>query len=101
LKDLRLGRCQFHVTTTNTLYHGLDIPRIFWIINYDMAAIGPEDFVHQVGCCARFGKEGISISFIIPEDQPTLNEIQAHYLIQLKELPKEVAHPLVDEIDFS
>lgn len=63
LADFREDRTQILVAT-DVASRGLDIPKVDWVINLNVP-LAHEDFVHRVGRCARAGREGVSITFVV------------------------------------
>ena len=45
------------------------------MINYDLPTV-PEDYVHRIGRTGRAGEEGWAISFVSPETEDALRDIQ-------------------------
>jgi superfamily II DNA/RNA helicase len=52
---------------TDVVARGLDIPHVEIVMNYDMPK-NPEDYTHRIGRTGRAGKEGTSISFVLPQE---------------------------------
>ncbi|KAL1869425.1 hypothetical protein VTK73DRAFT_3162 [Phialemonium thermophilum] len=70
LDDFRSGRSKVLITT-NVLARGIDVSSVSMVINYDipMKGIGdkepdPETYLHRIGRTGRFGRVGVSISFV-------------------------------------
>jgi len=68
IDDFREGRSKVLITT-NVLARGIDIPSVSMVVNYDMpydrdGKPDPETYLHRIGRTGRFGRTGVSISFI-------------------------------------
>ena len=72
---------------TDVAARGLDIDQLPMVINYEIPS-APEDYVHRIGRTGRAGALGTAISFVSPEEEKYLTEIEK--LIK-REIPKEVA----------
>jgi translation initiation factor 4A len=46
----------------------------------------------SIGRSGRFGRKGVAINFVTPEDSRTLKEIEQFYHIQIDEMPMDVAN---------
>jgi ATP-dependent RNA helicase RhlE len=56
------------LVSTDLLSRGVNIPRVEYIINYDLPAeFNSDEYIHRVGRCGRIGNLGRSITFINPE----------------------------------
>lgn len=62
------------LVATDVAARGLDLPRIQYVIHYDIAR-SPQVYVHRSGRTARAGTQGISVSLISPEDRKFHEEI--------------------------
>jgi superfamily II DNA/RNA helicase len=85
LRDFRLGLIRVLIAT-DVLSRGIDVEQIGIVINYDM----PRDkaqYIHRIGRSGRFGKLGVAINFITDRDYRTLNDIERHYRIQIRDMP--------------
>ncbi|KAK0595205.1 hypothetical protein LWI29_004490 [Acer saccharum] len=69
---------------TDVASHGLDISTVDLVINYDIP-MNPRDYVHRVGCTARAGRGGLSVSFVSQNDVVLLHAIEADLVKQLEE----------------
>jgi ATP-dependent RNA helicase DeaD len=60
---------------TDVMSRGIDVQGISHIINYDLP-IDIDNYVHRIGRTGRMGKDGISISFVTPDQGKILTEIE-------------------------
>ncbi|KXJ90930.1 P-loop containing nucleoside triphosphate hydrolase protein [Microdochium bolleyi] len=70
LDDFRSGRSKVLITT-NVLARGIDVSTVSMVINYDIPVKGPGDgspdtetYLHRIGRTGRFGRVGVSITFV-------------------------------------
>ncbi len=75
------------LVATDVAARGLDIDQLPMVINYEIPS-APEDYVHRIGRTGRAGALGTAISFVSPEEEKYLTEIEK--LIR-REIPKEIA----------
>ncbi len=97
LTDFRNGKAKVLITT-NVLARGIDVSTVSMVINYDLPMIydpvmrrdtGPdyETYLHRIGRTGRFGRIGVSISFVTDRRSfEALNSIAAHYHLDLVKL---------------
>lgn len=55
--------------STDVIARGIDFPSVDWVIQVDC----PEDvdtYIHRVGRCARYGKQGKSLIMLTPQEEP-------------------------------
>ena len=62
---------------TDIAARGIDVEEIGHVINYDLPHV-PEDYVHRVGRTARAAASGRASSFVSPEEQPLLKDIEKY-----------------------
>jgi ATP-dependent RNA helicase DDX19/DBP5 len=83
--------------TTNVLARGIDVSSVSMVINYDIPMKGRSDdepdhetYLHRIGRTGRFGRVGVSISFVSDKKSyQALNKIATHYGIDLVKLDTE------------
>ncbi|KAI1177154.1 P-loop containing nucleoside triphosphate hydrolase protein [Nemania sp. FL0916] len=70
LDEFRTGKSKVLITT-NVLARGIDVSTVSMVINYDIPMKGPgeathdtETYLHRIGRTGRFGRVGVSITFI-------------------------------------
>ncbi|KAL2071209.1 hypothetical protein VTL71DRAFT_12444 [Oculimacula yallundae] len=96
LQQFRTGQAKVLITT-NVLARGIDVSSVSMVINYDIPMKGrmddspdPETYLHRIGRTGRFGRVGVSISFVFDRKSFTaLSEIAAHYNIDLIRLDQD------------
>ncbi|MDR2833995.1 MAG: DEAD/DEAH box helicase [Streptococcaceae bacterium] len=73
------------LVATDVAARGLDISGVTHVYNYDIPQ-DPESYVHRIGRTGRAGKDGISVTFVTP------NEIS--YLQTIEQLTKKRMNPM-------
>ncbi len=70
LDEFRTGKSKVLITT-NVLARGIDVSTVSMVINYDIPMKGAgeathdtETYLHRIGRTGRFGRVGVSITFI-------------------------------------
>jgi ATP-dependent RNA helicase RhlE len=74
LEDFRSGRSPVLIAT-DVAARGLDVNDISHVINFDVPH-SPEDYIHRAGRTARAGKKGDVITFVSPDEEDRLEDIQ-------------------------
>jgi len=74
LDAFKAGTCTVLVAT-DVAARGLDISELPMVINYEIPS-APEDYVHRIGRTGRAGASGIAISFVSPEEDKYMVEIE-------------------------
>ncbi|WPK23072.1 hypothetical protein PUMCH_000296 [Australozyma saopauloensis] len=79
IDDFREGRSKVLITT-NVLARGIDIATVSMVVNYDLPVTkngdpDPSTYLHRIGRTGRFGRVGVSISFI--HDKKSYETIKA------------------------
>ncbi|RDL38993.1 putative ATP-dependent RNA helicase dbp5 [Venustampulla echinocandica] len=90
LERFRLGQAKVLITT-NVLARGIDVQSVSMVINYDIPMKGRSDsepdaetYLHRIGRTGRFGRVGVSISFVFDRKSFVgLQTIAEHYGIDL------------------
>lgn len=63
------------LVATDVLARGIDVENVDHVINYDLPT-QPEDYVHRIGRTGRAGAVGYAVSFVSPETEDALKDIQ-------------------------
>lgn len=78
------------LVATDLVGRGIDIERVNIVINYDMPD-SADTYLHRVGRAGRFGTKGLAITFVSSaSDSDTLNQVQARFEVDIKELPEQI-----------
>ncbi len=80
------------LVATDVAARGLDIDQLPMVINYEIPS-APEDYVHRIGRTGRAGALGVAISFVSPEEDK--------YLVEIEKLIKRQISKEIIEIDRS
>lgn len=87
IDDFREGRSKVLITT-NVLARGIDIATVSMVVNYDLPRTkegrpDPSTYLHRIGRTGRFGRVGVSVSFVANEkDYQTLKYIAEYFGIE-------------------
>lgn len=83
LDDFKSGQLRVMVAT-DVAARGLDIESLPLVINVELPD-DPQDYIHRIGRTGRAGQSGRAISFVCPQDEEVLAEIET---LILQTLPK-------------
>ena len=91
MREFRDGTCRILITT-NLLSRGIDIQGVNLVINYDLPGTNNiESYVHRIGRCGRYGRKGVAINFITPNDYYIIQNIRRYYSTEINELPEDIS----------
>jgi ATP-dependent RNA helicase len=91
VQEFRDGKTRL-LLTTDLLARGIDVPQVNLVVCYDLPP-DKETYIHRIGRCGRFGKKGVSISFIKmtdPYDTKLLGRMKHSYKIDINEIPDNI-----------
>ncbi|KAL0639277.1 RNA helicase required for poly(A+) mRNA export [Maublancomyces gigas] len=92
IDDFREGRAKVLITT-NVLARGIDVATVSLVVNYDIPLDqnnrpDPQTYLHRIGRTGRFGRVGVSISFVYDKKSWTeLNEISNFFGVEMTRVP--------------
>jgi len=72
--------------STDVSARGIDVSMISHVINFDLPT-NYEDYVHRIGRTARANHDGVAISFLKPDEEFHLANIEKLIRMELTELP--------------
>ena len=87
MQSFKLGGFQFLVAT-DVAARGIHVDDISLVINYDLP-LESENYVHRIGRTGRAGNEGEAVTFVPPQEQRRLAELEEYlgYRILRQEAP--------------
>mmetsp|Transcript_11574 Transcript_11574/g.12720 ORF Transcript_11574/g.12720 Transcript_11574/m.12720 type:complete len:402 (-) Transcript_11574:1028-2233(-) len=89
MREFRSGATRVLITT-DLLARGIDVQQVSLVINYDPPN-NIENYIHRIGRSGRFGRQGVAINLITPNDFSFLKEIEKHYSTVIEEMPVDLA----------
>jgi translation initiation factor 4A len=90
MKEFRDGATRVLIST-NLLARGIDVQGVEVVFNFELPDFeDKENYVHRIGRCGRFGRKGISISFVNPTEKANLLQIADHYKCTISNLPQDL-----------
>ncbi len=63
------------LVATDIAARGIDVSGVSHVFNFEMPNVS-EQYVHRIGRTARAGADGISVSFVAPDEKPYLKDIE-------------------------
>jgi ATP-dependent RNA helicase RhlE len=85
LGAFRKGDCPVLVAT-DIAARGIDVTGVSHVFNFELPNV-PEQYVHRIGRTARAGADGVSVSFVAPDEKPYLRDIERLTRVALTPLP--------------
>jgi len=76
--------------STDLLARGIDVQQVSLVINYELP-IQRENYIHRIGRSGRFGRKGVSINLLLPEEMKLMKDIESFYSTQVVQLPEDLA----------
>src|SRR6185312_11081326 len=80
------------LVATDIVARGIDVKGVELVINYDLP-MQSSDYVHRIGRTARAGAEGHAISFVLPEQQRDVRDIERLIRKQIPLSPLPILPP--------
>ena len=88
MKEFRNGATRVLITT-DLLSRGIDVQQVGLVINYELP-YKKENYIHRIGRAGRYGRKGVAINFVSPNDAKFIREIQDHFNTQIEEMPQNL-----------
>jgi translation initiation factor 4A len=89
MNDFRKGSVRVLIST-DLLARGIDVQQVSLVINYELPS-QKENYIHRIGRAGRFGRKGVTINLVSPEENRAREEIDAHYGITMATLPEDLS----------
>lgn len=75
--------------STDLLARGIDVQQVSLVINYELPT-NQENYIHRIGRSGRFGRKGVAINLIGPDEAQMRADIERHYGTRMEELPEDL-----------
>lgn len=75
--------------STDLLARGIDVQQVSLVINYELPT-NKENYIHRIGRSGRFGRKGVAINLVGPDEVTMLKDIEKHYGILVDALPEDL-----------
>ena len=89
MEDFRSGKVRVLIST-DLLARGIDVQHVSLVMNFELPS-NRENYIHRIGRSGRFGKKGVAINLVCPNEQKMKEDIETHYTIKMKELPIDLS----------
>lgn len=89
MQEFRSGTVRVLIST-DLLARGIDVQQVSLVINYELPT-NKENYIHRIGRSGRFGRKGVAINLIGPDEKDMLSEIERHYSTSITVMPENIA----------
>jgi translation initiation factor 4A len=93
MADFRSGSTRVLIST-DLLARGIDVQQVSLVINYELPT-NQENYIHRIGRSGRFGRKGVAINMIGPDEVEMKNQIEKYYSTKIVPLPDDLGKILV------
>jgi len=93
MQDFRSGSVRVLIST-DLLARGIDVQQVSLVINYELPT-NQENYIHRIGRSGRFGRKGVAINMIGPDEVEMIKQIEKHYATKVVPLPDDLGKILV------
>jgi translation initiation factor 4A len=93
MADFRTGNVRVLIST-DLLARGIDVQQVSLVINYELPT-NHENYIHRIGRSGRFGRKGVAINLIGPDEVQMLKDIEQYYTTSIQPLPDDIGKILV------
>eukprot|EP01006_Ploeotia_vitrea_P024869 TRINITY_DN57677_c0_g1_i1.p1 TRINITY_DN57677_c0_g1~~TRINITY_DN57677_c0_g1_i1.p1 ORF type:complete len:558 (-),score=28.81 TRINITY_DN57677_c0_g1_i1:772-2445(-) len=90
LQDFRSGSARMLILTDMMFRSPVDVAHVSLTLQWDLPRC-KEAYLHRIGRSGRFGRKGVTIMFVTPDDVPTLKALEEFYYTHVDELPMDIA----------
>ena len=89
MTDFRKGGIRVLIST-DLLARGIDVQQVSLVINFELP-IQRENYIHRIGRSGRFGRKGVSINLLLPDEMKLMKDIETFYSTKVETLPEDLA----------
>lgn len=94
IDDFRNGTAKVLITT-NVLARGIDVATVSMVVNYDLPMdrsyqVDAQTYLHRIGRTGRFGRVGVSISFVHDHNSwKQLSSVAQYFGVPIARVPTD------------
>jgi translation initiation factor 4A len=88
MAEFRSGSCRVLIST-DLLARGIDVQQVSLVINFELPS-QKENYIHRIGRSGRFGRKGVAINLLGPDEMGAIKEIESHYATKIEDLPEDL-----------
>jgi translation initiation factor 4A len=88
MREFRGGATRVLIAT-DLIARGIDVQQVSLVINFELPN-NRENYIHRIGRSGRFGRKGVAINLIAPQDVHKARDIEKHYETEIQELPNDL-----------
>ena len=89
MEDFRKGVVRVLIST-DLLARGIDVQQVSLVINFEMPT-QKENYIHRIGRSGRYGRKGVAINLVTPDEMAKLRDIERHYGTTISTLPNTIS----------
>ena len=89
MDEFRSGKVRVLIST-DLLARGINVQQVSLVINFELP-MNRENYIHRIGRSGRFGKKGVSINLISPNEHKMKEDIETYYATKMIELPLDLS----------
>ena len=93
MQEFRSGSVRVLIST-DLLARGIDVQQVSLVINYELPT-NQENYIHRIGRSGRFGRKGVAINMIGPDELEMKGQIEKYYSTKIVPLPEELSKILM------
>lgn len=93
MQEFRSGAVRVLIST-DLLARGIDVQQVSLVINYELPT-NQENYIHRIGRSGRFGRKGVAINMIGPDEIEMKNQIEKYYTTKIVALPDDLSKILL------
>lgn len=88
MEEFRAGSCRVLISTDVTA-RGIDVQHVSTVINFDIPS-DKENYIHRSGRCGRYGRKGVVINLVAPNDMYLKKDLEEHWETVWTPLPQNL-----------
>jgi translation initiation factor 4A len=88
MADFRSGTVRVLISTDLTA-RGIDVQQVSTVFNYELPR-DRENYVHRIGRSGRYGRKGVAINLISPDEMPLMQNIMDTYSTKIEPIPEDL-----------